>query len=239
MSSSKSKNAEALEKISKDRTRTNLFKKAEQNLLSYLVQKIPSWMTSNMLTGIGFCGSILVTASIIMAAYIDRHWMLLGILGFAINWFGDSLDGRVAYYRNKPRKWYGFCLDFSIDWITNIFIGTGFTFYVMGNWKIMIYLFITLYGWAMITALLRYKITNKYTIDSGLFGPTEVRIIISLILACEVFFPGTIHIIGPAACAGLLTANIIDMKKLLKMADALDIEEKKAKAEAEAQSSTK
>ncbi|MDR1582729.1 MAG: CDP-alcohol phosphatidyltransferase [Prevotellaceae bacterium] len=216
----------ALAKITKDRDRTNLLKKYEQNLLAFLVQHIPSWISSDILTAIGLAGSFVTAASFILAAYLHRSILLFGILGFALNWFGDSLDGRLAYFRNKPRKWYGFSLDFTVDWLTNILIGLGYIVYVGGKWELLGFGFVVLYGWAMITALLRYKIINKYTIDSGVLGPTEVRVIISLFLMLEVFWYGSIIYSGILACITLFIINIIDSLKLLKIADSRDKEEK-------------
>lgn len=226
---SENKNKDALSKITQDRSRTNILRNSEQKALAYFVQKIPSWMTSNMLTGIGFFGSVITFVSFILGAFVNEYLLLLGIVGFFINWFGDSLDGRVAYYRNTPRKWYGFSLDITADWLTDILLGLGFAIYVGGYWQLVGFGFITLYGWAMITALLRYKIINKYTIDSNNLGPTEVRIIISAILLIEVLFHGSIHYFGLGACIVLFLINISDTKKLLKMADERDIEERKNK----------
>jgi hypothetical protein len=39
------------------------------------------------------------------------------------------MDGRLAYYRNRPKKLYGFTLDITIDWIGIILIGVGFIVY--------------------------------------------------------------------------------------------------------------
>jgi hypothetical protein len=217
----------ALERITKDRKRTNLFRTSEQNFIAFLVQRIPSWINSDALTAIGLMGSVVTAASFILAFYIDRNYLLLGILGFFINWFGDSLDGRLAYYRNKPRKWYGFSLDVTVDWFTNILIGIGYIVYVRDSWEFVGFTFVVLYGWAMMTALLRYKITNQYTIDSGLLGPTEVRILISLFLVLEVFVEHSIYYSGALACVVLLVVNILDFITLLRFADNLDIENKK------------
>ncbi|MDR2476043.1 MAG: CDP-alcohol phosphatidyltransferase [Bacteroidales bacterium] len=214
--------ASALSKITKDRSRTNLLRKYEQNFIAFLVQRIPLWMTSNMLTGIGFVGSFITAASFLLAAYVNRYLLLLGVLGFIINWFGDSLDGRLAYFRNKPRKWYGFSLDFTVDWLTNILIGSGFIVYVGADWEFFGFGFVVLYGWAMMTALLRFKITNKYTIDSGLFGPTEVRIIIASVLVVEVIFNGSIAYLGAFVCLFLLAVDVTDFLHLLKLADQRD-----------------
>lgn len=217
---------EILKTISKDRTRTNLLKNQEQKTLVFLVQRIPSWMTSNMLTGIGFIGSLTVMLGFILAAYVNKNWLLLGLPGFAINWFGDSMDGRLAYFRRQPRKWYGFVLDLTIDWITTILIGFGYVVYASGYWDLAGFGFVVFYGWAMITALMRYKITGKYVIDSGVFGPTEVRIIISLILMVEVVFTNSILYAGVFACVLLFFVNIIETLKLLHQADELDKSER-------------
>jgi len=217
---------DVLSKISKDRTRTNLLKNSEQKLIVFLVQRIPAAVSSDMLTGIGLAGSLIVTAAFVLGKYYDRYWLLIGIAGFAINWFGDSLDGRLAYYRNKPRKWYGFSLDFTTDWLSNIAIGSGYILYVDGLWEMIGFGFVMLYGWAMVTALLRYKITGKYSIDSGLLSPTEVRVIISLLLIFEVILPGSFVYAGILVCVVLFVVNIIDFVNLLKIADSLDKEER-------------
>nr|WP_320036941.1 CDP-alcohol phosphatidyltransferase [uncultured Bacteroides sp.] len=220
---------ETLSTISKGRHRTNLLKVQEQKALAFFVQRIPEYISSDMLTAIGFMGSVLTASSFILAAYINIYFLLLGVLGLAINWFGDSLDGRVAYYRNTPRKWYGFSLDITVDWITDILIGIGYMIYVGSPWYLIGYGFIVMYGWEMITTLLRYKITDKYSIDSGLFGPTEVRIFISLILVLEVFFEGSIVYSGGIICIMLFIANINDTRNLLRLADSRDITERATK----------
>jgi hypothetical protein len=213
---------EILKKISKDRSRTNLLKTVEQDTLVFLVQRIPSWIKSDMLTFIGFMGSLTVLLSFILATYVHKNYLLLGIAGFGINWFGDSLDGRLAYFRNQPRKWYGFSLDLTVDWITTIIIGCGYMIYTDGNWKILGFGFVVMYGWAIITTLLKYKVTDKYTIDSGLFGPTEVRIIVSAILVAEVLFKNSIIYSAVIACAILFLVNIFNTVRLLRLANDLD-----------------
>ena len=78
----------------------------------------------------------------------------------------------------------------------------------------------------MITTTVKYKITGKYYIDSGLFGPTEVRIILSLLLLIEVLFHNSIQYISLVTTLLLLVSNIVDTTKLLKVADECDIKEK-------------
>jgi phosphatidylglycerophosphate synthase len=237
MAEKKSTHKETLATITKDRERTNILKKHEQNLLAFLVQRVPTWMTPNVLTGIGMIGTLIVMGCFILAHFYCRTFLLLGILGFLINWFGDSLDGRVAYYRNIPRKWYGFSLDFIVDWIANICIGIGYIVYVSGVAELFGFGFVVLYGWAMMMALLRYKIIGKYTIDSGIFGPTELRVILSAVLILEVLLPDSIIYSSVVACLILLILNIKDFRSLLTLADQRDKQEKKEKQEKEERSS--
>ncbi len=78
---------------------------------------------------------------------------------------------------------------------------------------------------AMIITLLRYKVTDKYSIDSGLLGPTEVRIVICLALVLEVIFNGTFLYFAIISTLILLFSNIKDIMSLLKLADIRDIQE--------------
>jgi phosphatidylglycerophosphate synthase len=231
MKTSKKNMARSRKLIATDRQRTNILREWEQNTIAYLVQKIPSWISSDGLTAIGSFGNLMVAASFVMGAFLNRYWLLLSLLGFAINWFGDSLDGRLAYYRHTPRKWYGFSLDVTVDWVGTILIGLGFSIYAPGIWKYTGFLFVVLYGWEMITAQLRYKIGGQYSIDSGIFGPTEVRIILGAFITIEVFLPNSIQYLASAACLFILISNIFETRKLLVLADLRDAEELQLKKE--------
>lgn len=222
---------EVLKFITGDRERTNLLMNHEEKALAYLVQRIPPWIKPDMLTAIGLGGNIIVFLGFILAAYINKYYLLLGLPGFAISWYGDSLDGRLAYFRQNPRKRYGFTLDITIDWISIILIGFGYIIYVEGLWDLLGYGFVVLYGWEMIIALIRYKITGKYSIDYGLLGPTEARIIIAAILVIEVLLPGSIIISASIIVLVLFIVNILDTRKLLHIADNIDKKEKEGRSD--------
>jgi len=224
------KNIEVIKSVFSDRARTNLLRKQEQIVIAWLVQRMPPFITSNILTAIGLFGYIIVSGSFILAAYINRTYLLMGLLGFAINWFGDSLDGRLAFYRNKPRKQYGFALDITIDWISIIIVGFGYIVYAEGIWEFFGYGFVVMYGWEMILALLRFKITGKYSIDSGILGPTEVRIIICTVMVAEVLLPDSLVYSAGFLVIALFLINIIDTRKLLRIADEIDRKEKQEKS---------
>lgn len=215
--------------ITQDRKRTNILHEKEIALIAYLVERLPNWVTSNMLTSIGLCGNLLVALLIFLASLFGSWVLLLTPIAFLINWFGDSLDGRLAYYRKTPRKWFGFSLDIVVDWIGIIAIGLGYYSYVAPGWKVVGFIFVVLYGAEMILTLLRYKIADKYAIDSGLLGPTEVRIILAALFCLEFFVPGSIHWVGLIVSLVLLFSFIGDFRKLLVVANERDTAERAKK----------
>jgi len=205
-----------------DRKRTNILKRAEQLTIVFLLPKVPKFISPNVLTLIGTLGSGFVFLAFVLGTYFANWYLLLGIIGLAVNWLGDSLDGRLAYYRNIPRRWYGFALDIIADWIGIVLIGFGYYIYAENGTQIVAFAFVALYGWSIIISQLRYKITNEYSIDSGFVGPTELRFIIALILILEVLFPGSITYSAGLITVLLVIINIVDSIKLLKLGDLRD-----------------
>jgi hypothetical protein len=106
----------------------------------------------------------------------------------------------------------------------------GFVLYAEGLAKLLGLVFVVFYGWEIMTTLIRYKITGKYSIDSGLIGPTEVRVLISVIMIIEVLFHGSITWFAAFACMILLIFNVMDSRKLLKLASARDDDEREKAA---------
>jgi len=177
-----------------------------------------------MLTFTGFIGNIIVFLAFIFAVYFRKEYLWLGVPGFAINWFGDSLDGRIAYYRNKARKWYGYSLDVSVDWLGVVLIGLGCLIYLERPWAYLGFLFLSLYGWALIKSVIRLNVLGKHVIDAGKMGPTELRILISIVMVLEVYVEGALAYFVLAGCLILLLVNLADFRELLKETDRLDKE---------------
>jgi hypothetical protein len=86
----------------------------------------------------------------------------------------------------------------------------------------------------MIISQLRYRITDKYTIDAGILGPTEIRVIISLVMLFEVLMPGSINWCVLVICIALFIINTNDTRLLLKLGDEKDKEDKLKKQQEEA-----
>lgn len=177
-----------------------------------------------MLTLAGFLGSAIVAVGFALAK-ADRHYLLLSVGGFAVQWFGDSLDGRLAYFRNSPRKWYGFSLDICVDWISTLLIGLGFYYFLPDSYKLLAFAFVTIYGWAMLLALLKYRVTDTYAVDTGLFGPTEFRVSLCLVLVAEVIVPGALTVAALIVVALLTVVCAVNFYSLLQLGNERDKKE--------------
>ena len=219
-----------------DRSRTNILRGIEQPTILFLCRILPKFLTPDLLTIIGMLGTVLVFFGFWFAVnFHNKIYLFISIFGFAVNWFGDSLDGRIAYYRNIPRKWYGFTLDSIMDWISLFTMSAGYFIYVEPEYKILVFLFSSGYAWAMLMVHLRYKMTDVYTIDPGPLGPTETRIIICLVILSEIFFGGSIRLFSVFVTILIMTMNVFDTFKTIKIGDLKDKEEKRLKEAAQQQ----
>lgn len=220
---------EGLVRIRSSRKRTNILREPEFATIEFLCKIMPSFVTPDMLSAIGFLGSVIAAASVYLAIY-NKYFLFLIIPGMAIQWFGDSLDGRIAYYRNTPRKWYGWLLDMNLDWISTAMMTAAYVIYLHDT-PLVALLFMAMYGQTFILALMRYKITDIYLIDAdGLLGPTELRIILTVSTAMEFFIPGFLFWFGVAGIAILFVINGVDFYKLVQLANSKDDEERAKKA---------
>ena len=108
------------------RIQTSLLNGVEKKALVWLAERQPKWMTSDILTGIGFIGALIIAAGFILTKKnIDFLW--ISSFGLLVNWYGDSLDGTLARVRKKQRPIYGYYLDHTVDCINEsvMFIGAG------------------------------------------------------------------------------------------------------------------
>jgi phosphatidylglycerophosphate synthase len=204
--------------------------KPEQRALFFFASHMPKWVTSDMLTIFGLFGSVIVLACFVLAAHVNRAWLFGTAVGLFIHWFGDATDGRVAYYRGTPRKWYGYTLDVMADWVSTAIMCFGFLLYFGYPTGVFGMVFMVFYAPGMLNMTIRYKVAEKYENSSGPMGPTEIRVCLVIMFVAEYFFPGIMRILGWVACATFLFFDIKDFHDILKSADARDKREKAEKA---------
>ena len=184
----KNTNKSQLTKI-EDHRRVNdiLLGPLERPAIAWLVERLPSWVTSDHLTFLGFLAAVLIGVSYWLTNF-DARFLWLANLGFILNWFGDSLDGNLARYRKMERPKYGFFIDHTVDTISevSIFFGMGLSPYV--DFELAL---IALVGYLCMASLvyITTSVKGEFKISYGSLGPTEARVI-AMIANAVIFFIG-------------------------------------------------
>lgn len=157
------------------RVQGNVVNRIERRFLTWICKRIPDAITSDHLTLFGVMGAVMTAVSY-AASRSDHRFLWLAAIGYAIHWFGDSLDGSLARHRNAARPRYGYFLDHSVDAICIILMigGIGLTGYVRLDAALMVVLG---YFALSIHVFLRNHVTNTFQLSFMAFGPTEFRMI--------------------------------------------------------------
>lgn len=160
---------------------------AERRLLRWIAERLPLWITPDVLTGVGVLGALVVAVSYYLTNFrIGFLW--LASLGLLINWFGDSLDGTTARFRHIERPSYGFYIDHVVDAfiIVLIFLGAGLSPFVRFNLACL-----ALVGYMLLSILvyIRTCVRGEFAISYGKLGPTEARMI-GVAINTVVYFTG-------------------------------------------------
>ncbi len=147
----------------------------EKPVLLWMAARLPAWMTPDVLTFIGIVGSMLILAGYCLTL-VNKYFLLLASFGFALNWFGDSLDGTVARYRKIERPKYGFFVDHSVDAFNEvcIFIGVGISPYAQFTIAML-----ALAGYLLmsVNVFLTTYVTGEFRLSYAKLGPTEARLL--------------------------------------------------------------
>jgi len=150
----------------------------ERPALRWLAAHMPAWMTPDILTMIGVIGSVVSMGGYLLGR-INHLGLWLASLGLVVNWFGDSLDGSLARYRNIERPKYGFFIDRSLDAMGEflVLIGLGLSPYCRFDIACL-----ALIGYFMMEILVIAATHSHgvFKISYGKIGPTELRVVIIL-----------------------------------------------------------
>jgi phosphatidylglycerophosphate synthase len=150
----------------------------EKRTLIWLAHRLPRWVNSDHLTGLGAAAMVGVGASFAAARWSPGALPLVPLF-LAVNWFGDSLDGTVARVRHAQRPRYGFYVDHVVD-IANatvMFAGlglSGLTDLWIAAGLLVAYLLLCA------ESFLATHTLGVFRISFGGFGPTELRIVLSI-----------------------------------------------------------
>ncbi len=148
----------------------------EKRALLWMAERAPRWLTSDQLTLLGFLAQIAAGIFYGLARY-NRYALLAVIVCIVLNWFGDSMDGTLARVRNQQRPRYGFYVDHIVDILgaTAMMCGVGASGFV--HWPIAIAMLIGFLLLAAESYLATYTL-SCFQMSQGMFGPTELRILL-------------------------------------------------------------
>jgi archaetidylinositol phosphate synthase len=166
----------------------------ERPALKWLAARMPAWVTPDTLTATGALGSLVIFSGYCLSN-IDRNFLWLACLGFFINWFGDSLDGTLARFRDIQRPRYGFFVDHIMDTVSVvlIFLGLGLSPYI--HFEVACLALIS-YLMMSILVYVRTYVDGEFQISYIGIGPTELRLI-AIAANILVYFIGTQTLAAP------------------------------------------
>ncbi|MBR6002859.1 MAG: CDP-alcohol phosphatidyltransferase family protein [Bacteroidales bacterium] len=191
---------EVKERVQSARIQTSVLNSLEKKMLVWMAERMPRWISSDMLTGVGILGAVIVAVGYFLSS-INLNWLWLASFGFVVNWFGDSLDGTLARVRNTQRPLYGFYLDHNIDGINEslMIIGAGLS--PLFDLRIALlalaaYLLLSMYVY------INAHLKNEFRLTYAGLGPTEFRIIVIIVNTVYLYAPalrewsGSMSILG-------------------------------------------
>ncbi len=148
----------------------------EKRVLLWMAERAPRWVTSDRLTALGFAAQVGAGVCYALARF-NRYALLLVILCIVLNWLGDSLDGTLARVRQQQRPRYGFYVDHMVDIFGSTALMCGLGFSGLLHWQTamaMLVAFLLLSG----ESYLATYTLSCFELSQGLFGPTEIRILL-------------------------------------------------------------
>lgn len=137
---------------------------------------MPGWVNSDHLTVLGFLSLIAVGLSYWYARY-SQAGLLLVIVFFFTNWFGDSLDGTLARVRNRQRPRYGFYVDHVLDACGSLFVFAGLALSGYMSERIAVGLLVVYFLLSIEVYLATYTV-GTFHLSVGAFSPTELRLLL-------------------------------------------------------------
>jgi archaetidylinositol phosphate synthase len=206
----------------------------ERRALRFFAERLPRWVTPDGLTAVGFLAQMLAGVAYALAAD-DRRWLHAVNVCLAANWFGDSLDGSIARFRNESRPRYGFYLDHMVDALGAFFLLGGMGLSGLLDGRLATGLLIV-YFLMNINVYLATHTRGVFKISYGAFGGTELRILLVLANLAALAWPEVrvagleLGLFDVFALLGLVGLGIVLTRSVLQNARFLAEEERLDKA---------
>ncbi len=151
---------------------------AEKRTLRFLAARMPAAINSDHLTALALVAMLGAGLSYWYSRYSPAGLVLVAVC-LALNWFGDSLDGTLARYRNHQRPRYGYYVDHVVDAFGALFLLGGLA--LSGYMHPMVAMGL-LVGFLMLSVetYLAAHVLGEFRITHFRVGPTEMRILLAI-----------------------------------------------------------
>ncbi|MGA2206421.1 MAG: CDP-alcohol phosphatidyltransferase family protein [Terracidiphilus sp.] len=150
----------------------------EKRALQWMAERAPQWVSSDQLTALGLGAQIGAGICYALSRF-DRRALLPAIVCLALNWLGDSLDGTLARVRRQERPRYGFYVDHMVDVLGAVALMCGLGASGLLHWPAAMAMLIAFLVLSSESYLAAYTL-QCFELSQGIFGPTEIRILLIL-----------------------------------------------------------
>jgi len=165
----------------------------ERKILGWLARRMPNWVTPDHLTILGLVAQLCAGACFALSRWFPPSLLFVDVF-IAINWFGDSLDGTLARYRNKLRPRYGFYVDHITDTYGALFLLAGLAISGYISKGVAVGMLIGFLLLSVEVYLSTYTM-GTFKLSFWKFSPTEMRILLAIGTAFAYFHP-QVHFLG-------------------------------------------
>ena len=148
----------------------------EKRLLYWMAERAPQWLTSDQLTTLGLSAQIAAGVFYAVSRY-HRLALLAVVFSMTLNWLGDSLDGTLARVRDQQRPRFGFYVDHMVDVFGSVALMCGLGCSGFLHWQTAVAMLVAFLLLSSESYLATYTM-SRFQLSLGLFGPTEIRILL-------------------------------------------------------------
>jgi phosphatidylglycerophosphate synthase len=160
------------------RQHNSILAAAEKRALIWMAHRLPRWIHSDHLSGLGFASMGGAGLAFWMAGVDPVAGAILVVLCLALNWFGDSLDGTLARVRDQQRPRYGYYVDHVIDLAGTAMLFTGVAASGLMS-PVIATLVVAAYYLVSAEAFLATHSRGVFKMAFAGVGPTELRILLA------------------------------------------------------------
>ena len=173
------------------REQTSILAPLERTVLRGLARRMPAWVNSDHLSVLGLVGMIGAGACYAASKQNPLMLHLVNVFVF-LNWFGDSLDGTLARYRDRQRPRYGFYVDHIIDTFGALFLLFGIALSGYMSERVAAAVLISYFMLAINSYLAAYAL-GVFKISQWKLGPTELRLLLMVGNVFLIYRPRVYH----------------------------------------------